>query len=314
VAPLFAKFLLLALSLSAQANDTFSLDRDASGRLILSAPSCAEAKSTAEAIRTWTSNLGQSPAAAPAPAQSGSRCSLDATALLPDFVRARQDKGTAVNGPNCWNTTLMTFGMARAQRFSIASEMTFWMSSPYCRELADGEDPAPGDALALRTSSSSPDSFEEMHGMIHLTPEVVWSKNTSTSDDPYRIQRVDLIYQNFHTYACFKVNGIPSECNNWVNVFRCTDPSADRSAARSADPALDSVSKKLEALEDSISRAAVNGSSLDLKAATAALDEMEPGVKAAIAAGTSPSLFFWRALEQEILSLRSQLNLLQKKR
>jgi hypothetical protein len=139
---------ILALSgHPALADTTYSLVRDPSGKLILSAPTCAETETALGALRSWTTRLGERTGDAPRPNPSGQRCSADATASVPALVRELQGRETKANGPNCWNTTLLTLGMVESIRFSIDREMTFWMDSPYCRELDDGETPLPGDAI-----------------------------------------------------------------------------------------------------------------------------------------------------------------------
>ena len=288
------------------------------GKTVLSADSRPDLARQFDALSYWLRASGGTPPDAPLISCAGGRCSAEAQEYLPARPRLLIGRKTRLSGPNCWNTVLFTAGMARRPRFSGAREMSLWMSSPYCRQLAVKETPLPGDIIAMRTAARTNPGrgagAEELHGMVFLSPELAFSKNTSRKDDKYAIQRAPLIYQSFHFVSaeCEFAEGTPDNCLTWANYYRCSDPEADRLAAYSSSPALAGAAREFGLLEDRLSLAVMESGKTDEETAQLLKEletlQAETGAGAAAAAGERER-FFFGALLEAMRSAREQIRM-----
>ncbi len=307
------------VSAPSRASDAGLLDavtESSTGKTVLSADSCAALAKQLRALSDWKRAAGEIVPAAPAVFSDGGRCSAEVQDYLPARPRRVNGKKTFRNGPNCWNNVLFTGNMAQAPRFSAAGEMTFWMDSPYCRQLGIRETPRPGDIVAMRTSARKGSRAgappEEMHGMVFLSPELVFSKNTSSKNDPYHMQRAPLVYQTFHFVSeqCEFVEGTPETCSTWANYYRCSDPAADRQAAYASSPGLAETARKFRLLEDRLSFAVMAGGGPD-EEITPLLKEVEALTAETENSAAAPTgqkeEFFSGALLEAMRSARAQI-------
>ncbi|MGZ3790462.1 MAG: hypothetical protein ACXVLQ_18185, partial [Bacteriovorax sp.] len=205
----------------------------ADGVISLNGPSCKELTDQDRALRIWTASLGETPGNMSSPLENTEEnlCTLNINDSVPSIVRSLQDFKPAMNGPNCWNTALRLSGLVESSRYTSPEEMTFWMNSPYCRELSGSEQSLPGDIVEIRSADpDQPQSIDEIHGMIYLSDALVFSKNTSSHMSPYGIQRASLVYQTFRIDdpKCEKVHGHPNDCSKWANHYRCKRSENDR--------------------------------------------------------------------------------------
>ena len=288
------------------------------GKTVLSADSRPDLVRQFDALSYWLRASGGTPPDAPLIRSADGRWTAEAQEYLPARPRLLIGRKTRRNGPNCWNTVLFIARMARRPRFSGAHEMSFWMSSPYCRQLTIRETPRPGDIIAMRaaarTNPGEGAGTEELHGMVFLSPELAFSKNTSRKDDRYAIQRAPLVYQSFHFVSadCEFAEGTPDNCLTWANYYRCSDPEADRLAACSSSPGLDEAARKFSLLEDRLSLVVMDsgGADEDIAPLLKELDTLDAdtGAYAAAAAGEKER-FFFRALLEAIHSAREQIRM-----
>jgi hypothetical protein len=298
---------LLLLFLSPQAHAMASLDRAADGQLILSASSCEEVKETEAAFVSWTKLLGEVPGTLVSPAIANGRCAADVTNLLPAIVNQRHRKEIG-SGPNCWDTTLLTRGMIDSPRFASAAEFSFWLASPFCRELKPDERAQPGDLIALRSLEES--KPVEIHGMTFLTDELTWSKNSPASESAYAVQRSELVYQTFHVYGCQREHGVDHKCAAWGNVYRCESPKSAREDAMKKNSRLAEIRHQLELLEKAASLSLENSLPIDEPNFRKSLE----AVNAMIQGQMPSSDFFWQAAFEEGQSLLAQDRMFRKKR
>ena len=111
-----------------------------SGKLILSG-ACEERKSIYHSLLPWRTNAksGQMCEPPPVAGESGGSCNLDITDCVPEHVVKYHGATPEVDGPNCWNLSLVMSKILPAMRYSTPEEMNFYMRPPLCRALKDGE-------------------------------------------------------------------------------------------------------------------------------------------------------------------------------
>lgn len=162
--------------------------------------------------------------------QKDNLCSTNITSIVPKRILDLHDTTTAYPGPNCWNTSLYTNKIVQYRRSVAPEEMTYWMSSPLCRELKANEKEQPGDIIAIRTGGS--DAPVEMHGFVYLTKDFSFSKSGFDTQFHYELVSTEYVYQLFAlgeydeynpNKECRKVEGIPDfeKCPTYANVYRC---------------------------------------------------------------------------------------------
>ncbi|MCX5789251.1 MAG: hypothetical protein NTX64_12200 [Elusimicrobia bacterium] len=195
-----------------------AVSRGADGGLFLYGADCGSLQEQVSALASWKARLGETPSAAPACRCDGGSCSVAVDGVVPETVDALHGLRAGRWGPNCWNAALVSAKILPVARFSPPEEMTFWMGSPLCRELAGAEEPRPGDIVAIRDKAAA-----EVHGFVYISDELAFSKNYLTTVAPYALQSPEEVFGEFPVAApCRKLAGSSSpDCPAYANVFRC---------------------------------------------------------------------------------------------
>lgn len=283
--------------------------RSKNGSISLIGPSCQELTKQEQAIREWSEFYGEIPGSLIAPVEipNENRCILNISNSVPSVVPALQDFKNAHNGPNCWNTALRLSGLVQFTRFSTPEELKFWLDSSYCRELSESEKSLPGDIIEIRAPN------EEIHGMIYLSEDLVFSKNTSGKSSPYGIQRSSLIYQNFRVdnTQCKKVQGSPSTCTRWANHYRCNRVESDRNTLKKINIEFAALSAEVTKIESVISEYVVKSDKdylSKIEKLNTQLTEVEGKIQNSQKFKGHDS-FFYQALLHDVNSLKTQLEI-----
>ena len=193
-------------------------DRGADGAIVLSGADCPTLERQAAALADWRSRLHESAGAREVCRCEAGTCSLKVSSAAPDFVNLTHGTKAGRWGPNCWNTALVSNKILSAPSFTSPEEMTFWMKSPLCRALREGEAPRPGDIIAIRDQAG-----EEVHGFVYLTEELSFSKNYLTAAAPFALQSPEAVYQEFPVAAECRAPGTSAPgCAARSDYFRCS--------------------------------------------------------------------------------------------
>jgi hypothetical protein len=293
--------------------------RSKAGVISLNGPSCQELADQDQALRAWTVNSRETPgpqaSAIETPEQK--QCKLVIDDSVPSFVHSLQDFKTAFSGPNCWNTVLRLSQLAEFSRYSSPEEMTFWMNSPYCRELTEAERTLPGDIVAIRDRKhDQAQAFDEIHGMIYLSENLAFSKNTSSRMSAYGIQRASLVYQTFRLMdsKCMKVKGQPADCFIWANHYRCAGSKSDRHSLEKENPAFAILSAEVRKIESVFSEYVMDGHG-DYEKNNELIKKHLVDIENRILSTPKDSEgtgFFLKAFLQEIKSLKAQAGIISK--
>lgn len=198
-------------------NETVRAARDGE-KILLQGSNCDLLKSEANAIAQWSKK--QDLAASAECNCKQSNCSIDITSFSPKLLQEKQSVCTLRNGPNCWNLSLVSTGVADQLRYSTPAEINFWMESPLCKKRKDGEKKEPGDVIAIRTGRNN----SEVHSFIHLSDNLSFSKNGYHKDAPYTLQSPEYLYKIYEVEpGCQGIDKIPTEkkCSNYSNAYRC---------------------------------------------------------------------------------------------
>ncbi len=188
--------------------------------------------------------------------------------------------------------------------------MNFWMSSPYCRELEESELARPGDVIAMRSMNSAP---EELHGMIYVSPLLVFSKDTSASYVPFELKERGDVYHlfRFDYPSCHRIRGLrPPECNRWANFYRCRSPRDDRAKEYEKNQALKNAHTRLEKIEAAISRIALTGEGQSTTQVLTLRSELDSLLDELQKTKSNEHLFFKQAMIHAIRSMRTQADIL----
>ncbi|HNT97782.1 MAG TPA: hypothetical protein PKK31_05915 [Elusimicrobiales bacterium] len=272
---------------------------------MLRGPDCALLQKQAAALSDWRVRLGEP---AGRPGLCGCRagaCELRLEDAAPDFVALRHGTRAGRWGPNCWNAALVASGILAAPRFTSPEEMTFWMASPYCRALGAGETPLPGDIIAVRDRDGA-----EVHGFIHLTEELSFSKNYLTAAAPYELQSPEAVYAEFPVpQACRPPGRAPAACPARSEYFRCSRPGRQDLPD---EPVYAATEAAVSRAESELSGLALRWKTdPELKARAAEiLDSAKQILAPARAEAEARAEFRWRALLLRIDSLLHQVSLI----
>lgn len=179
--------------------------------IIITGKSCDLLKAEAKAIARWGGKNSSGPSCSCSP-----KCKIDVTTLVPDFARESQGVCPIQSGPNCWNSTLVSAKITGTLRYSKEEEMTFWMTSPLCKEKSVHEPLAPGDIVAIRSKG------EEVHSFINLSDNLSFSKNGSSKKNCFSLQSPDFVYRVYEVPDnCRRVRGKNNSCPYYANIFTC---------------------------------------------------------------------------------------------
>lgn len=186
--------------------------------VFLTGPTCGQLLEQANAINKWRKSDAK--AVPESLCTCSGSCKVDLTSVMPKSALEKQNVELVKNGPNSWNSTLVSAGILPNHRYTQKSEMSFWMGSPLCKERRGDEVTQPGDIIAIRNSRG-----EEIHGFTHLTEELSYTKNGFRAGTTYQLSPPDEIYKKYAVAPhCKKISKSPSAAQNcpfYANIFRC---------------------------------------------------------------------------------------------
>lgn len=265
-------------------------------KVILEGKSCAELEIEIAAIKTWSIRIGEKPGDSSCQC-SNKVCKIDITNIVPYLVKEKQGSCPAFDGPNCWNGALVATKMLPNLRYTSDTEMAFWMSSPLCKERAANEKALPGDIIAIREKNG-----DEVHGFIHLTENLSFSKNGYRKGAPYSLQSPENVYTVYRVKKeCQGVNGKPAKgCSLWSNIFACESITEYLKKHPIQDKVALSTWEALETEDCSVSTQAfepvMNKDVMMLAKASLAV-VISLAEKNIVEAKTEEDRFIWRAIE-----------------
>ena len=141
-------------------------------------------------------------------------------------------------GPNCWNTSMMTFGALDNFRFVDLTEFEYYLRK-YCRKL-DKDEPLENGILIVAREYDDSDFIDEvLHSFIYFSDDKAFSKDSREPVDvphfdPFKTAFVFASYKHFYykipygfsgnlatPYSCdFKVKpAIPTNIKNIMDLF-----------------------------------------------------------------------------------------------
>jgi hypothetical protein len=194
------------------------------GRIVVESRNPATAVRQAMALKQWTQRIGEQPSMFRGITfdPKTQTASIDVTDIVPALVRRESKVNPHSSGFNCWATALMGAKLVNTKRYVDAPEMTYWLDTPMCQMRTGRQIPKPGDVLAVRGSHG-----DEVHGIVYITPEIVFSKNGYNRRSAPDLQAAGDVFGVYGVQdACKLVNGKPatgSACasKSYTNVYAC---------------------------------------------------------------------------------------------
>lgn len=221
---------------------------------------CQLLKKEADALMAWTQKVKEKAKKEKCSCSEGV-CLQKVTAQIPAFAKDKQFKKSKNDGPNCWNATLVASKIVPQVRYTSQNEMNFWMSSPLCREKNTGEPLSPGDVVAIRNGDDG-----EVHGFIHLSDNLSFSKNGYDRSMAYSLQDPDFVFDTYEVpKECRRKVGEPEECHIWANYFTCQSMDDYLEKHPIKDKNLKTMIKQINEIECNISEMAFDGSLSEVK-------------------------------------------------
>ncbi|WP_413587355.1 hypothetical protein [Bdellovibrio sp. HCB274] len=185
---------------------------------------CTELQAEIPSLSQWTINSkagngceNLSPAG-----QYEDFCAYNVTSCVPEHVVKYQNANPEIDGPNCWNLSLVMKGILPHLRYTTPQEMNFYMAPPLCRQLKDSEPRQAGDIGAIRSIANG--AINESHGFIYISEKLSYSKNGATKRSPYALQSLDGVLGAYgvpRNADCRKNEITNTNCKNAVSYFRC---------------------------------------------------------------------------------------------
>ena len=219
-------FVLLGLLISLNTFTSTEIFRIYDGKkIVISGDSCPALMQQAEAILSWSHKLKehQGTALPECYCNESGHCIVDVYSISPQMVQTYQGVRPEFDGPNCWNRALVFAKILPSLTYTTPAEMTFWMTSPLCRERLLDEELQPGDIIAVRDFD-----IGEVHGFTYLTDDLAYSKNGfRKKDGAYEYDSLDAVFSNYQvSQKCRRVLGRPvkgEECyyRIYANYFHC---------------------------------------------------------------------------------------------
>ena len=236
--PSLALVIFLSVAVAANADSgsaPWSVKSGDSGSISLSGP-CSQIRSEVETLRSWTLSRGESAANLPEIEQHGTTCIAQIEGVLPGFVRQFQgihpNHGIGI-GPNCYNLALQTANIIPGFRYVHGSEFENILTSPLCKKVPLDEPLRPGDIGAIRTKyypaplgKNYHPTSPNVHGYIHISDNLIFSKDGTRDDAPVTIEDVNAIlgagWTIPDTSRCRRTNDSPEDsCEHWITYYRC---------------------------------------------------------------------------------------------
>ncbi|MBY0416250.1 MAG: hypothetical protein K2Q18_18900 [Bdellovibrionales bacterium] len=179
----------------------------------LSSETCSETESIVKSLEDWTKIK----------CKKIEGCKYDIKSCLPAHIAGVVGKYSGYEGPNCWNLALVMKGILPGLRFSTKEEMAFYLNSPLCRNLEEGEERRPGDVGAIRELVNN--KAYEFHGFIYISDKIAFAKNGETYESSYDLQTLNNVFASYQMSSkeeCYgnRIN-LNSLCMNATSYFRC---------------------------------------------------------------------------------------------
>jgi len=231
--------ILSAFSWTCSFAQNLTLGHTTANDLLLKGNSCEKLIEQHEKICQWKQRIEP---LFEIPAINHSQCralaknsySMTVSSCLPTFVKENHNKPLQRSGANCWGTAMSFKGISDTPRFIWSDEMTYWMNSPICRKLAEGEEKEAGDILnvfgpeyvfsgedetqnkgylfwkALNpkhyTESPVRSGYSGYHNFLHsetyISSEMTFGKNSPSYEDEFRFNLLKNVYGRSHTEEC----------------------------------------------------------------------------------------------------------------
>lgn len=147
---------------------------------------CNSLKKSVTDLETWTKSTGETCNLSSLENRSNGSCSVKISNCLPQHVKTYYNATPQVHGPNCFNLSMVMSGILPNLRYSTGEEMSFFMNPPLCRALQINEKRKPGDIGSIRELNRN-----DYHGFIHVSENLVYSKNGYRMQAPYKLQSYD---------------------------------------------------------------------------------------------------------------------------
>ncbi len=162
-----------------------NIHRNAKGQILISA-SCHDVKQRLNEIKEWATKTKTQCVPPQQVTSSEGNCTYDISQCIPDHVRTYHGlTGTKV-GPNCWNTALVMSQILPFMRETPKAEWHFYMHSPLCKEVPEGEPLKAGDIGSIEARASN--QTIQVHGFIHISDSLVYAKNGINPHSPFALQ------------------------------------------------------------------------------------------------------------------------------
>lgn len=152
----------------------------------------------------------------------GGRCYVSVHNILSNSFSNLLNKELTEDGPNCWNASLVILGLEKDIKYTSPEEFSFIINSE-CQHVTKREDVEVGDIIAIRNTDEG-----EIHGMVYISPNLVFTKNGYEKKYRYIIDNPDKWYEFYGVKSkeCrFQTeNNINPKCEKeaWANIYRCT--------------------------------------------------------------------------------------------
>lgn len=151
------------------------------------------------------------------------RCRIEVSSLLPEKLVKLLSK-TGQSGPNCFNSVLFLKGLASSPSYSEA-ELEYWFNSPLCTQVSPGL-PKPGDIINITYMSDITKKYTPIHSFIHLSNEMVFTKDGPDKEESYRITNYEDVIEQFNGLesGCknlTKFQGLKNGCEQITTYYRC---------------------------------------------------------------------------------------------
>ena len=240
-------------------------------------------------------------------------CKVNITTVIPKIVLEKENSVLVKNGPNSWNSSLVTAGVLPHHRYTQKSEMSFWMNSPLCKERGANEPSEPGDIIAIRNFNG-----EEVHGFVHLTNELSYSKNGFRKGTKYQLANPGEIYETYGVAkSCEKVYKKPSNteaCPFYANVFKCDSMDEYLKKNPMHDKDLRETWKSLDAMDCQLSGMTFKDTftadqATTLQVSVAAIQELAE-TQISSSKVSADDKFLWKAIKFKAISLVEQIGML----
>lgn len=287
--------------------------RKEGSELSLNGSDCSVLMRQANAINVWRETNAKPLAGDVCKCAVPGDCKINITKIIPKTVLEKESSVLVKNGPNSWNSSLVTAGILPHHRYTQKSEMNFWMNSPLCKERKAGEAAAPGDIIAIRDFNG-----DEKHGFVYLTNELSYSKAGFRKGTKYQLANPSEVYETFGVAKeCEKVQGKPANteaCPFYANVFKCDSIDEYLKKNPMHDKDLKETWKSLDALDCQLSGMTFKDTFTKDQATLIATTVESIGILADAQIQSNKvseeDKFMWKAIKFKAISLTEQAGML----